>query len=134
MNREQAKTKLTEISRSTAVKHPKVLISELCGVVQFLLSEIERIKSPEITTLTTLPTIKEKGRIDPVPMKKPNKTSPLPSPQYPEPNLPPTETNLPYEGPLDPPFFPKPFRSPPIRDDQFDPKCTSKDGDENNDV
>ncbi len=55
MNRAQAKAKLAEISRSTATKHPKVLISELCGIVQFLLSELERIETPKMTLLTNLP-------------------------------------------------------------------------------
>ncbi len=55
MNRVQAKAKLAEINRSTATKHPKVLISELCGIVQFLLGELERIETPKMTVLTNLP-------------------------------------------------------------------------------
>ena len=82
MNRVQAKAKLAEISRSTATKHPKVLISELCGIVQFLLGELERIETPKMTVLTTLPKIDEHAdRIDPVPIKLPNRSSPIETPQ-----------------------------------------------------
>lgn len=49
MNLEEAKKKLDTISKSTATKHPKVLISELCGIVGFLLEEVGRIESPNIT-------------------------------------------------------------------------------------
>ncbi len=45
MNLEQAKAKLASISKSTGTKHPKVLVSELCSIVGFLLGEIERIKT-----------------------------------------------------------------------------------------
>ena len=55
MDIKQAKAKLTEISRSTATKHSKILISELCGIVQFLLGELERIETPGMTELTNLP-------------------------------------------------------------------------------
>ena len=48
---EQAKQKLAEVSKSTGIKHPKVLISELCGVIQFLLDEVERIKTPPMAVL-----------------------------------------------------------------------------------
>jgi hypothetical protein len=51
MDIKQAKTKLASISGSTASKHPKVLVSELCTVVKFLLDEIDRIKTPTMTTL-----------------------------------------------------------------------------------
>jgi len=91
MNRAQAKVNLAEIRRSTATKHPKVLIVELCGIVQFLLGELERIETPKMTVLTTLPKIDEHAdRIDPVPIKRPNRSSPIETPQ--------------------------PWRSPPIRD------------------
>jgi len=42
MNLEQAKAKLSGVSNGTAVKHPKVLIAELCSVVQFLLEELDQ--------------------------------------------------------------------------------------------
>lgn len=51
MNVEQARTKLNSVTKSIATKHPKVLISELCNLVKFLLDEIERIKSPPMKTL-----------------------------------------------------------------------------------
>ena len=49
MNLEQAKAKLTDINRSTATKHPKVLIGELYHVIKFLLDEIEHIKDNDST-------------------------------------------------------------------------------------
>lgn len=52
MNIKQARAKLADVSRSTGTKHPKVLVSELCAVVKFLLDEIDRIKSPPISTLS----------------------------------------------------------------------------------
>lgn len=51
MDLEQAKTKVDSISKSTALKHPKVLVAELCTVVKFLLEEIDRIKSPIMNIL-----------------------------------------------------------------------------------
>lgn len=55
MNLEQAKAKLASVSSSTATKHPKVLVAELCAVVKFLLDEIERIdKTPKFVTLEQL--------------------------------------------------------------------------------
>ncbi len=68
MNLEQAKKKLADISRSTATKHPKVLVSELCAVVQFLLGEIDRIKSPPITILPKR--LSDDVKIDPPPRPK----------------------------------------------------------------
>lgn len=53
MNLDEAKKKLAVISKSTGTKHPKVLISELCHVVQFLLNEIDRIQIPSVTVLPT---------------------------------------------------------------------------------
>jgi hypothetical protein len=55
MNLEQAKAKLDTISKSTAIQHPKVLVSELCVVVKFLLDEIERVKSPNMVSLLKQP-------------------------------------------------------------------------------
>ncbi len=49
MNIEQAKAKLNRISKSTATKHPKVLVSELCVIVKFLLDEVDRINTPTST-------------------------------------------------------------------------------------
>ena len=51
MDIKRAKAKLIDISQSTATKHPKILIGELCTVIKFLLDEIERIKSPPTTIL-----------------------------------------------------------------------------------
>lgn len=51
MNIEQARTKLAQISGGTATKHPKVLVSELCVVVKFVLDELDRIKSHTVSLL-----------------------------------------------------------------------------------
>lgn len=51
MNLEQAKAKLADLSHSTGIKHPKVLISELCVVISFLLDEIDKIKTPPFSVL-----------------------------------------------------------------------------------
>lgn len=80
MDIEQAKTKLIEISKSTGTKHPKVLISELCVVVKFLLDEIDRIKTP---LLTIQPDVK----IDPVRKHRPIPIQP-PWPDRPQPEIP----------------------------------------------
>ena len=52
MNLEEIKAKVTEIGASTATKHPKVLIGELCSVIKSLVAEVERITTPIFTTLT----------------------------------------------------------------------------------
>ncbi|RLC89076.1 MAG: hypothetical protein DRJ03_00540 [Chloroflexi bacterium] len=88
MNLEQAKAKVADISRSTATKHPKVLVSELCGVVQFLLNEIERIQSPPVTILPKrLPEDLELDADRPEPFELPP-ISPPPTgqPKFPSPN------------------------------------------------
>lgn len=51
MDIQAAKTKLIEISKSTGSKHPKILVSELCTIVHFLLDEIDSIKSPTLSVL-----------------------------------------------------------------------------------
>lgn len=53
MNLEKVKAKVTEISRSTGSKHPKTLISELCGVIQSLIKAIEGLEWPKMTVLTS---------------------------------------------------------------------------------
>ncbi|KKN98888.1 hypothetical protein LCGC14_0141290 [marine sediment metagenome] len=90
MNLSQARKKLDEISKSTGTKHVKVLVSELCKVLHSVLSAIERIEK----SMHPLQTI----------------TFPKQNP------VPPTETGLPTTNPIDPPFTPRPFRSPPIKD------------------
>lgn len=67
MNLEQVKKKLTDISRSTATKHPKVLVGELCVVIKFLLDEIEQIKLPPIIELKQLPDLDPMRPIGPSP-------------------------------------------------------------------
>jgi hypothetical protein len=42
MNLEKVKVRLKEISQSTAIKNPKLLVGELCGAVQLLIAEIEK--------------------------------------------------------------------------------------------
>lgn len=77
MNLEQAKKKLINISQSTATKHPKVLIGELCIVIKFLLDEIEKIKLPPITVLKQLPDLDPMKPIGPPPPpQKPYKSPP----------------------------------------------------------
>lgn len=99
MNLSQAKKKLAEIRKSTGTKHIKVLISELCVVMQFLLDKIERVELESQHPLRTITF----PQSDPIP-------------QCPDINLPPTETGLPTTNPIDPPFTPRPFKSPPIKD------------------
>jgi len=53
MNLDQAKAKLNSVSKSTAHTNPKVLVSELCAVVKFLLDEIGRVRTPVLVTLET---------------------------------------------------------------------------------
>lgn len=77
MNIKQARTKLESVSKGTATRHPKVLIGELCSVVEFLLNELDRIKSPTITTLSTLP--KPDAMRDPPPRPR---TSPWLDPAF----------------------------------------------------
>ena len=45
MNLAQIKQKLDEISKSTGTKHPKVLISDLCGIIRLLMVELEKTGS-----------------------------------------------------------------------------------------
>lgn len=82
MNLEQAKAKLDSVSKSTAIKHPKVLVSELCVVVKFLLDEIDRIKTPIVSVLSEISS--EDVRRKPIlfPMREPQ--SPPPHPPYPK--------------------------------------------------
>ena len=53
------KDRLTAISQSTAIKNPKLLISELCSAMQLLIVEIEKIQSPKMTVLTQNPVVKD---------------------------------------------------------------------------
>lgn len=86
MNLEQAKMKLDSVSKSTATKHPKALIGELCAVVSFLLTEIERIKTP---TMTFLPQDSEVRHDPPLLERR------LPQPPWPIPNSPQTSDTPP---------------------------------------
>lgn len=86
MNIKQAKAKLNEISKSTGTKHPKVLVSELCTVIKFLLDEIDRIKSPPITILPKR--LPEDVKIDP----------PRPQPKIPGGYIPPGKTPPIYDS------------------------------------
>lgn len=91
MDIKAAKTKLIEISRSTGTKHSKVLISELCTVVRFLLDEIDRIKSP---TLSVLSRRLHKGAcLDP---PRPLRTQPFPNEDFPKrfPTIPPISNDI----------------------------------------
>lgn len=88
MNIEQTKAKLIEISKSTGTKHPKVLISELCVVVKFLLDEIDRIKTPLLTILPKrIPVNQPDVKIDPVRKHRPIPIQP-PWPDRPQPEIP----------------------------------------------
>lgn len=68
MNLEQARAKLDSISKAT--KHPQLLVSELCGIVRFLLDEVDRIKAPTFTTLTSSPEPNLGRRRLPEPLKE----------------------------------------------------------------
>jgi len=46
MTREQAEALVKSIKGSTATKHPKQLIAELCSVVEFLLKEVKLLSPP----------------------------------------------------------------------------------------
>lgn len=50
MNVGQAKSKLKDISNSTATKNPKILISELCSVIKFLLDEVDHINNSRVNS------------------------------------------------------------------------------------
>ena len=78
MNLKQARAKLESISGSTATQHPKVLVGELCIVVKFLLDELDRIKSPVFTKLTSYPDRPDVMR-DPLPRSR---TSPWVDPAF----------------------------------------------------
>ena len=53
MSLENVKKQLKAISRSVATGHPKIAIAELCGVLQALILEIEKIQNPKMTLLST---------------------------------------------------------------------------------
>ena len=55
MNIEQAKVKLNSVNNCTGTKHPKVLISELCVIIKFLLEEIDRINIPTVSLFPQRP-------------------------------------------------------------------------------
>ena len=55
MDMKQAKAKLADINRSTGIRHPKVLVSELCTIINYILKEIDSIKSPPISLLSKQP-------------------------------------------------------------------------------
>lgn len=84
MDIEQAKKKIAEISSSTGTKNPKVLISELCTIVKFLIHELDRVKHPTVTTLSKrLPEDLELNRDRDVPAGIPSMLPPIP--EYPPP-------------------------------------------------
>lgn len=101
MNIEQAKAKVDSIGKSTALKHPKVLVTELCVVVKFLLSEIERLQSSPITILSLPKRLPEDIKIDP-PKRR---STPQPPEELPTelPTLlpPPPPPNKPYDPNLE---------------------------------
>lgn len=81
MNIQQAKAKLTDINRSTATKHPKVLIGELCGIIKFLLEQIDTT-TMTLSARSTIPM--DVSKLPPVhpPLKFPPNYQPRP-PEYP---------------------------------------------------
>lgn len=91
MNLGQAKAKLDSISKSTATKHPKVLISELCAVIKFLLDEVGYIEAPKASVFSQkLPEDIEFTKL-PIPIKWPDhlkKKPPGHQPQSPKLNPP----------------------------------------------
>lgn len=54
MDLNKIKARVDAISRSTGIKNSKVLVAELCGVIKSLIGEIEKIKNPPMTILSTL--------------------------------------------------------------------------------
>lgn len=75
MNVKEAKLKLAEITGSTNIKHPKVLVAELCSVIKYLLDEIEDIKKPTMTLSQTIPSGPNPSLCNPV--KLPSVSIPL---------------------------------------------------------
>lgn len=79
MNLKQAKEKLASVSNSTGTKHTKVLVSELCVVIKFLLEEIDSIGSSNFV----LPKVIREDSSKTPPWPRPNKTLPgLPGERY----------------------------------------------------
>lgn len=106
MDIKQAKAKLDSVSKSTGTKHHKVLISELCSIVGFLIGEIEKINTPIFTTLEVVQTDLP-PRVDSDPISKT-----IPKPPPPPPNETITKGNPPVEIP---PMLPSaPYKTPPI--------------------
>lgn len=88
MNLKQAKAKLADLSRSTGIKHPKVLVSELCSVISFLLDEIDRIKTPPVSVLQVLPKdaeITRRPSVEPTRPDQPRRKFSPPTPELPPP-------------------------------------------------
>lgn len=97
MNLEKAKAKLGSISKSTATKHPKVLVAELCSIIKFLLDEVERSENHS------------HGYTEP-PTLGPKKQRPEVLPEWPGPSSPPRKYP---QFPMDTP--------PPTRFETTDP-------------
>lgn len=55
MSLENVRKALVSIGNSTATKHPKVLIAELCGVLRALVKEIDRIDKEPVSILKPAP-------------------------------------------------------------------------------
>lgn len=86
MNLKQARAKLDSVSKSTALKHPKVLVAELCVVVKFLLEEIDRVESSTMSVLSKR--LPEDLVVDTPPPAKLPSIIPQPEkmPRFPSPN------------------------------------------------
>lgn len=90
MDMKRAKEILGGVINGTAIKHPKVLIGELCVVVNFLLEEIDKIKTPIVSVLSKkFPDIqppwpdqpnpdRQIGEDQPNPMKRIGEDKPIP--------------------------------------------------------
>ncbi len=100
MSLERAKKQLTSIMNTTGTKHPKVLVGELCSVINLLIKVIEQINtsSLDLELLTRLP--QEDVNLDPHPSQipilpifdpddmecRPPLEKPYKSPPFPDPN------------------------------------------------
>lgn len=88
MNVKEAKLKLVEIIGSTNAKHPKVLVAELCAVIQCLFDEIDIVRNRTKSFADTIYHDQKPLLSNPVkeppgefkPLKRPNRSAPIVDP------------------------------------------------------
>lgn len=85
MNIKQAKEKIASISKGTAIKHPKILIAELCSVINFLIDELQKNGDQKIVVSLKKSMEKMAGNNDDLPdinfIKPPSYPDPM-GPKY----------------------------------------------------